>query len=1437
MGQEASSCKPIEAPKVPRAREEAENLLPQQQALLTRLGLSASRVDEELRRYLEEALHDTEATPPRSHVIVIRAPWGYGKTHYGKHVVPRIASSLGMHYVYVTLEEVIERIRDRFIEETRGAPLEYDKLNTVAEPIVRDALRDIILGAAQEAEKRGAKAAVVFIDELEAVLEAAQHRTQKTIIRSYLASLLLNELLSAIRLLMHSEASSPYADAVGKVHLVLAATPEAFNTIMSLAEKMGIGGRLARRIDTVTLRPLSKSDTLKIVKTLIEDYYGLPASAWSPGIVNAIHAASGGNTGIVIRIVNLLLHEAGVECRQLYGRDCICSLEDPVLLARLMQRIELSYTPRGSYEALVNRDLASIAVQHAEDFGETALARLVAYLEPLSPDDVYAYQAVLADHGVRLYPVRLYKGSYEKVAAVLDRAARRLADRAQASISDARAAVDELLYIGPGDDYTVYVPVNAEDYAEVAFLFSSQGLRVSNEAIREAIAELEQAAYEQGLDSSEAYMVKPSTIPVLYPPAAVRAIPVIRDPEAAARLYKEVRELRITMPREYGELVAKGLQIVLNTPSSIDTPKDAVKTTLTLNIYGTSYQVNALIEYYEQGHPLFAVDPKKLNPEAPTVIIRAYSPPGVKPPQRVRSKAHQTLDVELTPRDAETLAALAYALLEKHEEYRNLVDRYAVEDLARRMKEQVESQKERLAESYRENGIAVPPLLTASKKTQEEFLNSYRLLLFAADNRGIVDLEEAVQLLYHGYRVRPYKGRSRRWCGTEVPPIVILDLEAEDHRAYYDEEKRKRYLDRLRESLLSLLREAQEAGLARAEATRYRLIPHPVERRLNELSTRLGIGLEEAERYFLLPSDPMQRKAAKDAFNTIARIAEARLEAMRKPSQHDLAKLQEAAAAARRLGAEQLRCLSDGVGDAAYLAILKEKGAKLIEPSTLAETAEYFLQASSRHHLAPLMAPLLLYYTELISKGLSKASTSVDDLVRSAYSVLRDAEAVVAALKELGATDVKIGEAIREISSKEAVCREVAAIVSKTLKLHDDLTRIPPSSFSKSVKPEKLMQELRFDNCGNKYNFMPLLYYLEEDIAVKRDIEDAKSTLESMKNAINEVKKTLEALPNDALPEAQKLLNAALGKPLIVDMESPLISILEKLRKDLEDLRDKYITCMNIRKKARSLLNEAEDVLDDTLKAINEARSLAGKARLLAERTGLVEHVKAFESYIANLDDAQEKLEEAHNNINRLYDVVTDTPCTMLDELSNQERHAESLLRYAKEIRRRVKELEERIEEEYNELRDKLMAKLRHLQSTADRIEKLLSVTDNAGILDVGTAAEVRKALEEYRFYERLYMDIVGLKRLDEDPEQVLSKARSWLNEAYHSLRQAIVRDIGEDAYRVLEYLLQKPLSGKERLSKAVQEISKATGIPAEKVIESMYVLDLKGYAALYLAA
>ncbi len=1431
MRQEASNCTPLQVPEIPRAREEAENLLPEQQALLASLDLSINRVDEELRRYLRDALLDSEATPPRSRVILLRAAWGYGKTHYGKQVVPRIAHELGMHYMYITLENLLEKAFMAFQDKTRGRPIDYNKIDTVVESAIREVLSSIILEAAREAKTRGAKATVLFIDELEAILEAAQHSTRRQQLRSYLANVMLNELLHIIRLLLHSEAIEPYSKAVGRVHLILAATPEAYNSIMSLAEKIGIGGRLARRIDVVKLVPLSKSDTWKVVKTLLERYYRLPNSEWKPGIVNAIHVASGGNPGIVIRIVNLLMHESGIECRRIHGKDCVCSLTDPLFTVKIMKEIELPYTQRGSYEALVNRDIASRALEA----GDTVLAQLVAYLQPLSPEDAYTYETLLASYGLRLFPIRLYRGDCDRVYAVLDRASRRLADRGHVSITDARSAMDELLHVEPDGSCTVYMPDSVEDYVEVAMLFANRGLRVPNDALREALSELETAAYEVGLTKEDAYAVKPSTLPVLYPPAAVRAIPVIRDPEAAARLYNQVRQLRLTAPMLYGQLVAKGLQILLNTPDSLDSPEDTVQVRLNIEIYSTAYRVPGLIEYYEQAQPLFSVREGALRPEEPVVLIRAYSPPGAKPRPRSGSKAHQVLDVELTPQDAETLAALAYALLKEPREYRNVIDRAAVEDMARRLKEQVESGKERVANAFAEHGVAVPPLLTTTMRSGEELLNAYRLLLFAADNRGFIDLEEATQLLYHAYRVRPYKLRSKKWCKVEVPPIVILDLEAEDHRSYYNEERKRVYLNNLRDKLVNLLREAIEANLARREGNGYRLTQHPVERRLEELRRR-GLLEKQAHptailRYFLLPSDAKQRSAAITTLTTLIDIAFARRQAIHKPTRDELAKLEEAAARARKLSSKALPCLPSGAGDAAYLAIMKEKGAKLLEPSIIASTAEYFLDVSKKHHLAPLMAPLLLYYTELIERGLSLANNRLDELIRKAFNVIREAEALATELQRLGASKVSISPRLKELASKNRVCREAAHAVEAAKRLHEVIRSTPPSSFSKTIKPEELFRELRFDKCDNKYHFMPLLFYLLQSTRIENELKEIDELIRDTYNKLNKAHEIINELPDEAKAEAQTLINAFVrNKELVIDIDDSLAKLLDNLVKNLEDIRDKFKKCVELRDAARSVLQQSEKILKDAVDRLKVSEDLLEKVRTLASTVGSQDHVRELDDIASKIAEITDEVENAESEIVVLYDDVKDVPCTMLEELKTQVNRARSIQRYAESLASRARDLEESVKDVHRRIREQLERQLEPLRILASRIEKLMEITK-----DLKARAEAQRALSEYRFYEQVFIDLVNLKRFDEDPVKVLGIAREKLNQAYRSLQRAIVSDVGAEGYAVLEYLLRNPLNGRLRLSDVVKNIAKVTRMPVEDVIRTLYRLDDKEYIRLYL--
>lgn len=1444
-------CKAIPwEPKLP-AREEAENLTREQLELLVRLNAGASRyVEEKLNVFIKTAIKEAKSDAPRSHVLILRAPWGYGKTYYGKIVIPKLAEQHGLSHVYVSFEDIVEEIYEKLSRASReGKPLNPESL-------IREKITSLFNRAAEDAKGRPV---ILFIDEVEAFLEGL--RLGGKSIRGRIALSLMDELLSALKHLMKVDAPAPYRAASGRVHIILAVTPEAEVAIRRLARDRGIEGRLARRIETLSLLPLSKLDAIRLVKTILYDYFQLPHNAIDPRIINALYIVSGGNPGILLRLVNSLVYESYTYCREINGRECFCILDDPVIVARIMSRIDVSYTPGSDVSTkLLDARVVKILEQLMESNPEAVepVARMLVYLEPLDYDkytEIYnVIEGVFAHLGIKHYYVEIIQGSPNEILQLAWQTANELIGKIEIDADTIRIALENQIIISD-NAYLFVLPQNIiVDIAEIELALLAMGIHITSDKSRILVDTLGKQADYSALKRVAGIMIVPSSIRRVFPPALARMIPFIRNPEDAIKLYEKVSRIKREDHEQYARLVIEGTRRALISEGILLERNGSLLARIP-GIYSTTYLVPAKLEYagiFVQT----SFTQHRSRRARPLLTIRVISPPGFVS----RSHNELVLDIELPIHEAELLAVAAFAL--ENEDYKDLIDEGTLasffEDIVQ--SRLADEDLERVRRVLVENGIAVPHMLPGEDKfkSYEGILNAYKILLLGGTS---FNLDMLVEQLYTLYRIRPYKlGRALKWCNITVPKVLAIDLEPDDHRAFYLEGKYKEYLRYLSEKIETFISVAERIGLLKRVDVgykQYRAIPHPVERRILELlnnAPRRKLLLSDLEEYFVYPEDAnMASKARlllKDFFLELLNVRG--LIRFRQDTIERTSPLEETEKLRRRLrelinkineirysglGTVLASCGAEyNIDTVLTITLFKERGVKVIHPSYIVEALE---KLSSDKLPARLMDDLALLVEGYLGLFV-KAREDIINLVRKIRDAVKDVERVYFDAIRLLSKNLEISidaeKTPRDIPDNKKLCSIILKALQETEKRLEIIKTNSMRSLDRKFKDMK--NELRYDNCNNRYHFNAFLYTLYPRFEeLEKKLSEKKTKLESSIQKLQELVKELR----NSKCEPRMLTRELTIREKKIERTDDLQRLIDMIYNELKELSSACRQCYEEKETARIEVNSAfekKDALIQYLENAKERRHLL--EALLIEIEKLEKHNYALsditEKILETINTANNSIgeyeanvKEAEDALNKLKERLENLTCRNLSLIkevtASARRHTDTLNAWVSKLQSLLTQLDDSIEA--------VKKKLYAIHDVLRRdYEKFSELARRASTHDMQVAfqldqhiAKLRTILDDIREKLEKTTDVKGIANKILEAETLRQKISKML-------RKVIVRDVGEDAYKVLEALYSGGyMRARVRLSKLVSKLSQETKLPKEKVLRALLILDEKDYA------
>lgn len=1475
---EGGFCEPLPYTPYKLAGSEAENISEEERRVLSSLSFeSQMHAIQKLREFIELIKRSVERGLRQSRVLIIRGPWGYGKTFLGREVLEKLSHKYGLAYRYVTFEDIIRGVIEEYKESMGSQPGATPNLTILAEAVINRVLEE----ALKEAVRSGKPGTVLFIDEIEAFLAA---RSSRRDLYSLAAGTAIDSLLNIIKHLMHSE-SSYYSEFRGRVHIVMATTPEAYYTLLTLTEERGVAGRLKRRWEIVTLRPISKLDMYRLIDEIIERIYRIPNWLKERNLVNLVYVLSNGNPGIAIKILNSVVSAATNYCK-FVGGECVCRATDRFLInvlpSREVETLEGGGTQlmdeqiarrilelyKGSYEGLygLTPDAVELIIK---------LVTTAAPVEVSNPAILYQLENALA-MVLRLgfYKVDLYIGSEEDVAAWLRESARVLASQLGVDLVLARTALEMLVYRASGDQYMVALPEADDDYSEVQQILASQDVMVSREHVRKLIVNARRIFREQRRGIS----LRTASLAMLYPAANLRIIPFVRDPNKARELLRDVERIRSVDPNEYYRLIANAFSEALIAANLAERQEHSIYAVLQ---YGRDEYLVPLRIYVNEEPPR-----SELEPEL-RIVLRYL---GSSLTERPATRTWNTIEVPLTYTDFQLMAVAG--LISTKSGFREYVDEMLLQGVYQQLvsKYRIEELFSAAAREAAEKGVLIPSTIEGAEIIAPEsgrqdpviFLRDAYNLMLIGGRHGRLDLGQLVELLVNLYRARPYK-RGEKWCDIRVPVFLSIDLEPENPRDLYS--RVEKYRDWLLAKLRIFAQAAAKSSLLETEGGDTYLIKlHPVERRILYILSKLPgreIDLPSLKgQYLLLPRGTGMYAATRILDDFFIEILKRRLEIL---------KVEERKAKGRktvliklidrrtrdRLRNSSIRSLKDsldslikevqrieqiidrakqkvpgetsesllelGYGSLMSIIMAKEKGVKIITPDSLLKAAEDIRAVAEVAD--PALQNLIEYnnYLQDITDLMRAIIDSVNRFVEERETKVKELKAKVHSIVDIVKRTLGISVNQRVYVSETDVYECLLSAVKQADALVGEITTKPLRELKK--KYQDLLNTVRYDNCVNEYRFSPLLYALkncEECRQLDRKLNDLERILDEAERLAKDITRTLEGLPRHTRDSVLKALRTRFSRIGTIGGLEELPGILRDANRVLSEIKGSVEECDEKAREVEHLLQELDEELgkiDKEFKRVSLsieefkrvlllAEKLSGRdkevavARVMEEIRGYERRIQRLSEDVSRYKEYLERLKKEFNNAKSMYSLE------YINNIGNE----------VYRLRRELETTENTLENSHRELdsaiellRQKVLQKIKPLKSTLSVISRLIKSVDDIGLrLRLG-----READEVARTIKDLESVVNGVgAEVPGEIARMLGNAKYRLEELLHELRETIDSRVGRGASLILEKFISGALR-EEKLSRLVDKLSSETGLDRGQVIQILANLDEKGYIEL----
>ncbi|MET1101111.1 MAG: AAA family ATPase [Pyrodictiaceae archaeon] len=1362
----SSKCMPIKAMQEARISEAAENLGEElRHRLLSRVGLLGGQ--EEAVKRIKAFIGEAEAASRigESLVMVIIGEWGLGKT-FLYEVLRREALERGMEAIYIQAGRLVDEASRLASSRGLGAG---------------EAIGLALLGS-----REPRRPVVVFLDELEWLIgRRAELVAGRGVVEAFI------DFIKSLR----SNVSG--LGLQGKLHLVIASTPTAFQMLLSLLRDYGYHGWLVRREHIVRLYPSSKIDSFRLLEAVVEEATGLQLQQLleDPRLVEILYMLSLGNPGLLVSLANQLISFLSAVCGE---RGCLCRAS-PALVLEALYTLKTG-SAHGPTTLVSHEPLRRLL--------QAPNKALVAALAGLVYEDEEGLEDALEYFGDSLVPGNAYiLGGLDEAEKFLGEALEKLSLKVGDEDYLVRLVLGFFIHLAPDGRLVFFIPHDRDEAARRLLLSGAAPISPSD------IEKLEELARRYS-GPLRAYSLPLSVLMEYYPAIKPRtSIDFLPRPEEAAEALREAQRLAYHDPGAFEEYARSFLVEMLEELGLVYRDKLSSTTYLVYQEGELEARVRARIGVL--------LDPSRIEDAIgdcgdEEVCIVLYSELG---PGRPRISRWNVFAVAAKPLDLQAMTALSIARRRGY-----FID-----------KEALRSFREKLAQSYRllgigrewarralEKGVLVPHRLLGLERVARQsrmrelefFKNGYYALLVGGAEFSIQQLAEKLVALY---RARPYH-RGSSWCEIPVPAFLSLDMEPEDAQGVLDPEKTRQ---RILEKLYTIIDIAVENRMAARENRMVRLRLHPVEERILGLLRENGgaMPLRELRRRFVFfhRAGGGPEAYSDQVFRALLEILErrglVRIESRRTRRLDDQVVLMSAEQASRIISEaireyesflEEARRLLSMVEHRAprlllHIAIAKAKGWKLITIQDLYEAVEAArrgVEAGAQQAL--ILLELARYARRVLEGFMARGAMAV-------LGILEEAEKHIASIRSLAALVDDRAGLLDELSSLQLLASDVVeeaesiqrklSMAVRGLETLEDLQLLGSSLLGSQAQRRSLSQVFWYDKgCSHRAGFNLVAYTLMSLVEEKRlmaRLMQLRGELEKLVERLDRLGSILSRARSlegyEDIVRALRSRLRALGATSSIDQA---LRVLDEAISRAESELEEAARRLEEKEKARELLEEATRLIKDLEERIARVMEVLPESSLLPAGLG------------KRLERLREGFSEARARLSKLSSWANASP----EELLEEARRMEDLVRKLEgEAKRLASEASKSIRSEALELQN--------------RLRIACSLAGEECLLEAKRVDQLLARLKE----ATRYLDAGGWEGLREYWE-----ARKSLIEILSRLESIALKASGGIALELYAILSSRTNRG-WRLHELVEEASKKLGVGEEEVLKTLLVLDKKG--------
>jgi len=1445
--------------------EAAENIRDDEIKLITQYtGLTQAQQNalKQIKAFIFRAVSASRSGESR--ILILRGEWGLGKTLLSKAIrdqIPSLSRDVGVRIIYKELT-LGDLLRDVARSCRDAVDVEYCFSEALLEPAKRYISQQNAV-------------VILFIDEFEWLI---WHKSGVIGGKSIL------ELMEAFMKLFRDKRSYIGRKYGGKVHIIFASTPSAYQIYLSSLKEKEFHGWLGRREDTADLYPAMKHEVIKIIDILVSKILRAdPNDVFKdPRLKELIYTISQGNLGTAISVFNRIIYYSIMRCTEDNARSCIYQIDEILMIESLLGAAIATHLGKENPldQVIFSQLLRNLTAGEQLD---SALAMLFASSSLIFKKDYKGNDSELMNWSLKRYGVRLLKcrayivGNQNQLIKVIEDLANAIAGE-HANVEyekyTIKASLSNIIHLIDDTNYAISIPEAPGTLADLLSFY--EPIDVNDRIYKEVQRILQESAYKV----TEGLILAPEEYMKLYPVITPSIIPFIRNRADAKAAYIESKEEMNNNTVQFERDLEAAIEDMMITLNLVERDKTTRKLNIVVSegreTVKTQLSIKAFVKHVVENAEKF----KSMCTDTKLCILICPENIDIDLLDRVFRQWNRVI-IPIKLRDVYYLVASIIARRKRydvsHDElrkyYETLAVKYGINRIGRVWK----------AEGLR-RGVIVPReinnlgLIPAKEKNPIiAFRDGYKTLLLGGNEFTLKSLIYRIAKIYQS---TVYHGRDGKFCGVNVPSYVKVDLEPEGTSGRIPVEK---LAARARSFLESVVRVACSNNMAvsSADLTHVKLTLHPIERRIvNVVSAACrnpgvrGVSLQTIKENFIFTTDV---RSSNRVFQTFLDILEARgdivvvggkvmcidineyAERLSNEVENKWSELHNVES--KLIGILEERGISPATIENAllHIAVAKEKGWKLILLKDLESITQEFdydnsvKDASLRLRNLKFASETLDYVINVIKRDIIGATKGIvrvgEEIERTLESVGEVKESLRSICEENGfinaICDALKGRIESIEKSLEALAEEYNSTISRYSKFND-LLKLGVKLLGKKKDREALRRYFHYsDGCLGDEKLVTnfnLVYYdlfmnvYKELLNLQRNSVDYLAKIrDTIEGFVNSVKSALSFIGSSSNTVGQ------LG--MLVSRSADILRRSTDVRSFYDELRGQLRLIIaeieNIRKRREELekrgrlLKEIKDSVDGCRRDYALlASDIRNTVELLSRYLGL------FSKEIPELKDHLSKLSELSGRISADTE-FSEKAESVLREISASAKEVsnaklEAILRY--DVRNGLRGLYKERKEEFERL---LRSIGRVIDNTVSELYN--NITRLVNNLENSLPENVCAKLASQRFQLTEQKNIIsslteGLSRtvLREDNVRRLQEALSKFFALARTIRDDIFRNLGlekdaEAVFTALEKLTRGSRLRIRKISELVAKISVETSLPEERVLSLLYNLEKIG--------